>query len=175
MDIFAQKKILVQLVVLLVFINMISIGYFFWKDYHQHHHEPELFPKMEAYKDVSGILKKELNLTQQQAEQIQSLRNDFFEKEKVLARTIRNEKDSMNQAMFNISTDENLVKELAQKISANEYQMEMLRYQQARELKTICTPEQLEKFEHLVKEIRDYFRPDNQPKRKENFNSNHSE
>jgi Spy/CpxP family protein refolding chaperone len=172
MDIFAQKKILVRLVVLLAIINIVSIGYFIWKDYERQHREPALFPKIEDYKDVSGILKKELNLTQQQAEQIQNLRNDFFEKEKVLARTIRNEKDSMNQAMFNISTDENLVRTLAQKISANEYQMEMLRFQQAKELKAICTPEQLEKFENLVKEIRDYFRPDNHPKQKENFNSN---
>jgi hypothetical protein len=35
--------------------------------------------------------------------------------------------------------------------------------EQAQQLKTICTPQQLEKFDKLVIEIRDYFRPDNRP------------
>ena len=55
---------------------------------------------------------------------------------------------------------------LAKQTSAFEYQMEMLRYSQAKELKLICTAEQQEKFEALVKEIRDFFRPDNQPKKR---------
>lgn len=41
--------------------------------------------------------------------------------------------------------------------------MELLRFEQAKELKSICNDKQQEKFEKLVKEIRDYFRPDNQP------------
>lgn len=43
--------------------------------------------------------------------------------------------------------------------------MELLRFEQAKEMKLICNAEQQEKFEKLVKEIRDYFRPDNQPTR----------
>ena len=44
--------------------------------------------------------------------------------------------------------------------------MEFIRIAQAKELKSICNKEQLQKFETLVKEIRDYFRPDNQPNQK---------
>ena len=76
---------------------------------------------------------------------------------------VRNERDSMNTVMFNKNNNEELVKSLAKRISDNEYQMELLRFDQAKEFKSICTPEQLEKFEGLIKEIRDYFRPDNQP------------
>ena len=46
------------------------------------------------------------------------------------------------------------------------FKMELLRYEQAQELKAACTPEQQERFQNLVIEIRDYFRPDNQPQRK---------
>jgi hypothetical protein len=35
-----------------------------------------------------------------------------------------------------------------------------------KELKAVCSPNNSKKFEDLVKEIRDYFRPDNQPKKK---------
>ena len=67
--------------------------------------------------------------------------------------------------MFNKNTDETKIKLLAKQIADAEYQMELLRFEQAKELKLICNAEQQEKFEKLVKEIRDYFRPDNQPTR----------
>ena len=72
----------------------------------------------------------------------------------------------MNELIFNKDTDSTLVKALAKRVADNEYQMELYRLEQAQQLKAICTPEQLKKFNGLVKEIRDYFRPDNQPKRR---------
>ena len=165
MDIFAQKKLLVRVVLLLTVLNLFSIGIFLWKDL-SHHHEPELFPHHNDYRDVSAVLQKELNLNEKQVEQINILRSDFFEKEKSLATIIRSERDSMNEIMFNKITNDDLVKTLAKEDSDNEYQMELIRFEQAQQLKKICTAEQLEKFEHLVFEIRDYFRPDNQPANK---------
>jgi periplasmic protein CpxP/Spy len=164
MDIFAEKKFLVRLCILLALINVFFIGYFLWKDV-LHHNEPHLFPGGE-YRDVSAILQKELNLSAQQVELINKLRADYFEREKKLASVIRGERDSMNTVMFNKSTDEELIKSLARSVAENEYQMELLRFDQAKELKAICTPDQLEKFQRLVIEIRDYFRPDNQPKKR---------
>ncbi len=172
MDIFSQKKLLFRSVIALAILNVMAIGLFAWKEFRHQNHEPELFPKIEQYHDVSGILKSELNLTDKQTEQIEQIRLNYFEKEKLLAKTIRDEKDSMNISMFNQSTNDELVKHLAHEIAMNEEQMELLRWAQAKDLKAICTAEQLEKFENLVKEIRDYFRPDNQPKQKENFNNN---
>jgi hypothetical protein len=43
-----------------------------------------------------------------------------------------------------------------------------LRIEQSKQLKSICTPEQLDKFESLVIEIRDYLRPNNQKQKREN-------
>ena len=71
----------------------------------------------------------------------------------------------MNAAMFNKTIDEETVKALAQRISDNDYEMEMMRFEQAKEFKSICNDEQLEKFEGLVKEIRDYFKPEEKPKK----------
>ncbi len=72
-------------------------------------------------------------------------------------------RDSMNTQMFNEYTDTAEVKKLAAGIALLEYQMELARLDQARGLKAICTPQQLQKLNSLVIEIRDYFRPDNQP------------
>ena len=164
MDIFAQKKFLTRIVVLLIVLNVFSIGAFIWKrDFDRK--EPPLF-RVGDYRDVSGILKQELGLTNMQEEQLQKIRADFFEKEQVLARHIRDKRDSMNVTMFNTTTDEKLSKNLARGVADGEYQMELLRIDQAQQVKSICTPAQLEKFGEMVREIRDYFRSDNRPKKK---------
>jgi hypothetical protein len=170
MDIFTQNKVLKRLTILLALLNIVLIGVFVWKgSFNKPQRKgrpprPEDFkngrpPRSEDIQDVSLILKEELHLTEIQVAQLQTLRADFFKQEVVLKATIRATKDSMNELIFNKITDETLVKSLARSISENEYQMELLRIEQAKKLKTICTPEQLEKFNTLVIEIRDYFRP----------------
>ena len=163
MDIFIQNKVLTRIIIFLILLNLITISFFVLKE---SHHEPLLFHKNEAYKDVTNVLKKELHLNDKQLKDFNSIRERFFEKEVVLKQTIKNQKDSMNVEMFNKNSNDNLIELLALKISENEYKMELLRYEQAQELKAACTPEQQERFQNLVIEIRDYFRPDNQPQRK---------
>ena len=164
MDIFNQNKFLTRIIISLVILNLLVISFVFFKNiYHQ---GPLLYPKNETYKDVSNILKKELNLNENQFVEFNKIREKYFDKEVVLKQTIRDQKDSMNMIMFNKYTNDELVLTLARIIADNEYKMEILRYEQAKEMKVVCTPKQQEKFQNLVREIRDYFRPDNQLKRK---------
>jgi periplasmic protein CpxP/Spy len=163
MDIFAQRKLLISTVIALVIINLVSISFFVWKDYKNN--KEGRIPNEPNPDKVKAILTKKLNLTEGQSKKMTALRLDFYGKEKVLSKIIRAERDSMNDIMFNSNTDDTIIKSLALNVSANEYKMEMLRYEQAKELKTICTPQQLQKFETLVKEIRDYFKPFNQNKK----------
>ncbi len=163
MDVFAQRKLLIRIVIILVFLNVFSIGIFLWKDFS---HKPPPRENREEQRDVSDVLKNQLNLSEKQVQQFKDIRSGFFDKEKALSKVIRAERDSMNEAMFNKNTSEDLIKSLAKAVADNEYQMELLRYEQSKQLKAICTPEQMEKFGELVKEIRDYFRPDNKPERK---------
>lgn len=162
MDIFTQQKLLIRTVIVLVVLNLVSIGFFVLKEIRPHR-EPLLFPKNESYKDVSRILKEELNLSEQQVAEFDEIRSRNFEKQSKLKKMIHHLKDAMNTEMFNKDTNDEKIKSLAKQIVQNEYKMEMLRFDQAKELKAVCKPEQLEKFENLVKEIRDYFKPDNQP------------
>ncbi len=162
MDIFFKSKLLVRAVISLLILNFIAIGIFLWRGF-AHPHMP---PPHRSVQEVSQILKSELNLTDQQSEQISVLRKSYFEKEKVVLKSLRAGRDSMNAQMFNKDTDEELVMAVAKRISENEYRMEMLRFEQARELKQLCTPDQLQKFEGLLKEIREYFRPEGPPPRK---------
>lgn len=162
MDIFAQKKLLLRIVFVLAVLNFFAIGAFVFKSI-----LPPQRPEpvqQEGNRDVSAILERELRLTPEQVEQIKSIRASFIEKEQKLVADIRIERDSMNAEMFNRDTREEVIRSLAGKIAGNEYNIEILRFEQAQKVKSICTPEQVEKFERLVKEMRDYLRPDSKPR-----------
>jgi len=163
MDIFAQKKMLLRIIVALILLN---IGLVFLLFKNANKHEPLLFPKKEAFKDVAGILKKELQLSNEQALQIQQLRDSFYAQEQTMERCNKSQKDSMNEAIFSNNTNDTTVMRLAKSISNNGYQREILRYSQAKALKAICTSRQRAHLFAIVKEVRDYFRPDNQPIKK---------
>jgi Spy/CpxP family protein refolding chaperone len=164
MDIFTQKKVLIRLVILLLALNFISMGLFIWKGISPRN-KPDNNPAQEQ-KEISLVLKQELHLSDLQTEKIKKLRSGYVEKEKVLVTQIRAERDSMNSIIFNFNADPEMVKSIARRVADNEYKMEMLRFEQSQELKTICTPDQLKKFDRLVREIRDYFQPTDQSKEK---------
>ena len=153
-----------RIVILVTTLNILLISALLWKDFF--HRPPPPIENTNDRRDVSGILQRELHLSGKQVEQIKNLRSEFINKEKELEETIRSERDSINATMFNHNTDKELIKSLARRVADNEYKMELLRFDQAKELKTICTPEQLQKFDGLIREIRDFFRQDEKPKRK---------
>ncbi len=165
MDIFSQNKIFIRTIILLVVLNITLISFFIFKEM-KPRHEPNPFPGNEDAKDVSEILKKELNLTDKQMAQFDAIRAENSEKQAALKEIIRVDKDAMNQEMFNKNSDETKIIQLAKKVSQNEYQIELLHFEQAKKLKAVCNEEQLDKFQDLVLEIRDYFRPDNQTRRR---------
>ncbi len=160
MDIFAQNKLLIRIVIIFAILNAATLTVFVWKQLS--HPAPLSRVGATEHRDVGAVLKQELGLSDSQVVQFAKVRAGFLDKEDTLVRSIRAGRDSMNSAMFSARTDDAFVLALAHRIADNEFRMESLRYIQAKELKTLCSPSQLEKFERLVREIRDYLRPDNQ-------------
>lgn len=157
MDIFSQRKFLIRSVILLVMLNLVVIVFFSWKISHPRRQPPP--PPQE----LISLLTKELNLTAQQAGDFKKIRDNFFREEKILSENTRHKRDSINSLMFSNNANDTLLKKLAAGVSENELKMELMRIEQAHQLRQICTPEQLDKFEILVREIRDYLKPeDNQ-------------
>lgn len=157
MDILSQRKLLVRLVVVLSLLNLALLGFFGWEYFMRSPRKP---PKGPDNKELSAVLKKELGLSAAQGDSLQKIRAVFFDREKMLSEATRAKRDSMNQLMFTGNNNDELLKKLAAGVAENEYRMELLRIEQAAQLRNICTTEQLRKLEGLVKEIRDYLRPD---------------
>lgn len=159
MDIFVQRKLLIRLIIVLVAVNLLVMGAYIWRGFSPPPKPENRF--QENTSDAPAILERELNLTPDQVRQIRDLRARFAKKEQELVDVIRIGRDSMNGEMFKENTNEERIYALARKIADNECKMELLRFEQAKELKLVCTPEQVKKFDKLVREMRDFFKPDN--------------
>lgn len=174
MNIFSEQKWLLRLVVILVVLNITALCFIVW----QHNKakpvitEQNIAPEKEekenrtpkkSLEELTEILKQELNLTAEQVEQFKLIRQDFIDKEKQIRKRINAGRDSLNEEMFSNNVDTILAKQISRGIAENEYQIQVYRIEQAQQLAKICTPEQLNKFQDLVKEMRDYFK---EPKKK---------
>jgi Spy/CpxP family protein refolding chaperone len=163
MDIFTQKKCFIRTIIGLAAVN-IALTVFGWIHFSaESHSNPP--PKTQDLATLLTILKKELQLTPHQVEKIETLRADYFTQEKGLLYLVQSKRDSMNVEMFLKTTDPILMKALAERLAEHKVQLEMLRYEQSKMFKAICTPEQLDKFGNLVKDIRRYFKSDEPPQK----------
>lgn len=163
MDIFSQKRFLQRLVVLLIISNLLIAGFYWWR-FNDSGQGRGKEPRPVKQQELPALLQKELGLNDTQANGLKKIRAAFFEKEKLLSDSIRSMRDSMNQLMFGTETYDQTLEELGKAVSAYEYKMEMLRVEQAREVRQLCTQEQRIRLEKLVREIRDYLKPETEKK-----------
>lgn len=157
MDIFTRNKFLVRIIVILILLNLFSMSYLWWDK--RDRPENGVRSPRRAKENSAHILRDKLGFSKAQEEAVVQLREDFMRREEQITALIRSQRDSMNMVMFHVDSDTTLLKSLARRVSENEYQMELLRIEQAKKLKEICTKEQLLEFQNLVKSMRDYFQP----------------
>ncbi len=155
MDIFSKNKFLVRVIFVLIFLNLFSTGYL-WRNMNKRPNRNQ--PKQEKV-NTANLLKDKLHLTDRQVKEINRIRADFTQKEEKLVQLIRAQRDSMNIAMFNETTDTVYLKRIARHLVENEYQMELYRIEQSQQFKSVCTKAQLDQFQDLVIDIRDFFQP----------------
>lgn len=163
MDIYTRNKMLTRLVLVLVLINVLALSFIWWQSRHRPGREKDV---PDTGRMVS-LLREKLDLRDDQVQKLYSIREEFFGKEKILAAVIRAQRDSMNVLMFSERTDTVAVESIARRVAENEYAMEMLRLGQATLLQSVLDPEQSKKLNGLVREVRDFFKPDNDPKKRE--------
>lgn len=156
MDIFTSNKLFWRLVLLLLFLNILSTAYLFW---HRPDDKMDREPKRRKENSVQ-FLKDKLHLTHDQELQIRAMREKYTREEEKVSSVIRAQRDSMNRLMFSADSDTSKLRLIAARVAANEFNMEMLRIQQAEEFKKCCTPEQVEVFRQMMVPIRDFFQPE---------------
>lgn len=163
MDIFSQNKLLIRTVLFLVVLNLGSITFFTLREMRQHS-EGQNHSNNLKKRELSDILKKELNLTNHQVAEFEEIREQNASKKQEFKQIINQDKELLNQQMFYRNSNDEKLLALAKKIGDNEYRIELSKINQSKQLKAVCNDNQLEKLEDLMIEIQDYFRPDNHTK-----------
>lgn len=157
MDIFTRNKLLLRIIIVLILLNLFSTSYLWWSKKER----PGAGDRQpgRGKENSTQILRDKLGLTRSQEDALYKLREDFNGKEEEITGLIRSQRDSMNVIMFRSDSDTTFLKNIARRIADNEYRMELLRIEQAQQLKEICSKEQLQKFQHLLNGIRDFLKP----------------
>lgn len=152
-DIFTQVQQLKKWLIAMILVNLTILGILFFVA--SHNGKPHPDPS-----HLAAVLKEELSLTEKQTGELVSIRQNFFKLEEPLSLMIRSQRDSMNIYMFRDDADTLFVREIAGRIAQNEYQMELGRLRQSVALRNILTPQQRLKLSALMKDIKNYFKPE---------------
>jgi Spy/CpxP family protein refolding chaperone len=151
-----NTRLVNTVLILLLFLNAAFLGSW-WYGHWKAHRLPE-------YKSHYGIdskgakcLVKQLNFNDSQQAQLKSLRKEHFQKMEVLESAVaRNEKNMMNAIMAS-PMDSAHAFLYADSIGIVKSSMQKELFRHLADIKKICTPDQISKFDELIKEMSDEF------------------
>ncbi|MCP4402436.1 MAG: periplasmic heavy metal sensor [bacterium] len=152
---FTKQRLNASIIALLIVLNVTSLGTIWFLQSRQ---SPGT--EVQGPGPVRNFLERELDLTQEQAQQFEILRQEHFQESKAISEDIHPLKETIMQEVFAASPDSATVKAFAEEIGAKQAELEELRFQHFLALKSVCRPEQLETFQALFREL---FPPQNHP------------
>jgi Spy/CpxP family protein refolding chaperone len=137
-----RNKWLVGIIVVLVLVNMATLGAFWWMQ--KPHHPPKL----------EKIFEKELNLTPEQTAQFRTLDDIHRTKANELQENMKSYKNGLFEEMLSDNPNEIALDSINIKIGATQIAMDKNLIQHYSELKELCTSaKQKEKLKELFKKI----------------------
>ncbi|ACN13693.1 hypothetical protein HRM2_05790 [Desulforapulum autotrophicum HRM2] len=151
MTIFTKNRLLNWGIVLLIIVNVAGLGIMGW----------QFFGPSPGAEPAHRFLQEELNLTDIQAQKVDDLRRRYQGKMKIVEDDIADLKKAIMEAAFLSPIDMERVKHLGEVIGDKHTELEYLRFQNVLALKDLFKPEQVEKFQAL---IRDVFNPRHPPR-----------
>lgn len=106
-------------------------------------------------------LETEVGFSKEQLDTFQALRRSEMEKIKPLFNELRNAKKNLYDLMYDSSAPDSLVDARADSISLKQKDLDLRMYSYFKQIRNLCTPEQLQKFDSSFKkeELRIVGRP----------------
>ena len=158
MDIFAQKRFMTWAIIILVILNLSALATMLFFVYPKPLPPPPP-PQERGQEEVQYFLKKELNLSEEQAKQFREL----GEQHNMQSRSVQNEthrfKREIMDELFASQPDTVKVERLANEIGIKEAEKEKLLFHHFMDLASVCDQEQKEKFKALIHDLLDMIRP----------------
>ena len=161
MNFFTKIRITSWLLGLLVLLNVLTLGTIWFQQFRRP--PAPLSPQDKRSEDQQRFLEQELGLTEQQSQQFQTLREQFFLQSNTIMHEIHQLRKTMTDELFSSSPDTQKAHKLAEEIGAKHAEQERLMFHHFLELASVCQPAQREKFQALMRELLEMLKPPEPP------------
>jgi len=154
-----KQKLLSNLFIALVILNLITIG-FIWFHYEK---ENKKASNDDTF-DVKTFIITKLGFDEKQASEFDILRREHFETVQKLNQEIRKEKEAMFNNLKNNKSDTAIAYQHISRIMMLENQVEKLTFDHFQKVRALCNPEQEKIFDMVIQDIlRNMNNPPNGP------------
>jgi protein CpxP len=102
---------------------------------------------------ISTFLQKDIGFNKQQMDEYQKLREEHIKKARPLFEGIRSAKDSFYNLLYTDTVPDSVVNKAAAVIGEKQMTLDMQMFQHLKKVRTLCTPDELPKFDSLFKKV----------------------
>lgn len=153
MDFFTKNKMLFWCVVVLVLLNVATLGSFWLK-------KPPLPPAGSGQgADGQRIMEERLGLSDEQATEFKRLREEHFMRTRPLQEKMHRIRLHLLDEIFAPEPDETLIEELFTELGEKQTEFERNLYTHFQEMKDVCTPEQMHELRIMLRGLIERTRP----------------
>ena len=146
------KRLYSWVIIILIVINFSTLA-FLWYSYNRRP-ENQLPPPRENERELRiSFVKKELRFDDAQGKKLEEIFDKHFHDKRYVEDSIKFFKDEITKEILKPAPDNNKIKELAGNIGLLQVHFEILLSELFQSIKNLCKPEQLNKFEHFLKNI----------------------
>lgn len=154
-----DSKFLKIAIVILLIINISTLAFFSFRPHGPRPPHPGMGPGRGPFE----FLVRELKMTDEQKSKYETLRDQHHE----AVESLREQSHDMHKAFFDLINAEPIdsirVKNLADSISENQKQIELITFYHFKEVRSICTPEQQKRFDVIIDDALRMLQPPHRP------------
>lgn len=147
MDIMQKNRLLIWLVVILVLINLLSVGTFWFGFFF---HKP---PQMRPFRGPEEMIERELGLTEQQKAGMRQEMHKHFESVRVILDSVKTLKREAFALITQHPEDTVQAEILLKKTADCLIEADRMRYKHFLTLRKMCSPEQQKSFDRLLQDM----------------------
>jgi len=140
-----KNKALVSIIIFLLITNVAMLVFFLVVN------KPA--PRPSRHEGMTGMLQKDVGFNKQQLDAYQSLRKNQLDSMHALFDDLKKEKIDFYDMIYEPDMNDSLLESSADNIATKQKKLEMRMFYHFKAVRTICTPDQLPKFDSTLKKV----------------------
>jgi Spy/CpxP family protein refolding chaperone len=146
----SKNRSLIFIITVLLLTNIAVLAYFLW------YKKPERLPQTNHDKRGQGIerpLHDDVGFNDQQMAQYREMRDEQMKAIKPMFDDMRKTKDSLFRMIGNPEANDSIVNSVADAIAQKQKAMDLRMYNHFKRIRSLCTPDQLPKYDSLIQRM----------------------